>query len=210
MRWPGSPPMPEQLLLGCIADDFTGATDLAGTLVRGGMRTIQAIGPPAEGESFTGADAIVIALKSRTAPKGRCCRAVARRLPLAARQWCWPDLFQILLDFRFDPRGQHRTRGRCASGRARRGFHDRLPGISRNQAHDLSGTSLCRRRIALRIGHAASSADADDRFQSVARDGSADQGACRACSLVDCPAGPCRDPSGFRSIAPRASCLCCR
>jgi 3-dehydrotetronate 4-kinase len=86
MRWPGSPPMPEQLLLGCIADDFTGATDLAGTLVRGGMRTIQAIGPPAEGESFSGADAIVIALKSRTAPKAE---AVAQSL--AACRWLRAD-----------------------------------------------------------------------------------------------------------------------
>ncbi len=34
------------LLLGCIADDFTGATDLANTLVRNGMRTIQVIGVP--------------------------------------------------------------------------------------------------------------------------------------------------------------------
>ena len=31
-------------LLGCIADDFTGATDLANMLVRGGMRTVQSIG----------------------------------------------------------------------------------------------------------------------------------------------------------------------
>ena len=33
-------------LLGCIADDFTGATDLANMLVRGGMRTVQSIGIP--------------------------------------------------------------------------------------------------------------------------------------------------------------------
>ena len=82
MLWPGSRQMPEKLLLGCIADDFTGATDLAGTLVRGGMRTIQAIGPPEQGDSFTGADAIVIALKSRTAPKAE---AVAQSL--AAVRW---------------------------------------------------------------------------------------------------------------------------
>ena len=82
MQWPGSRQMPEKLLLGCIADDFTGATDLAGTLARGGMRTIQAIGPPKEGESLTGADAIVIALKSRTAPKAD---AVAQSL--AACRW---------------------------------------------------------------------------------------------------------------------------
>ena len=35
------------VLLGAIADDFTGATDLANTLVRHGMRTVQLIGVPA-------------------------------------------------------------------------------------------------------------------------------------------------------------------
>jgi uncharacterized protein YgbK (DUF1537 family) len=52
------------LLLGCIADDFTGATDLANTLTRRGMRTVQTIGIP-EGAAPQ-ADAIVVALKSRT------------------------------------------------------------------------------------------------------------------------------------------------
>ena len=52
-------------LLGCIADDFTGATDLANNLVRSGMRVVQAIGVPtrpAEGD----VDAVVVALKTRT------------------------------------------------------------------------------------------------------------------------------------------------
>ncbi|HEX9241406.1 MAG TPA: 3-oxo-tetronate kinase [Anaeromyxobacter sp.] len=53
--------------LGCIADDFTGATDLAGMLVRAGMRTIQTIGVPPRGAALD-ADAVVVALKSRTAP----------------------------------------------------------------------------------------------------------------------------------------------
>ncbi len=57
-------------LLGCIADDFTGATDLANNLVRSGMRTVQTIGvpsPPANGDAASvDADAIVVALKSRT------------------------------------------------------------------------------------------------------------------------------------------------
>lgn len=56
------------VLLGAIADDFTGATDLANTLVRRGMRTVQLIGVPARkdpgGESGE-ADAVVVALKSR-------------------------------------------------------------------------------------------------------------------------------------------------
>jgi uncharacterized protein YgbK (DUF1537 family) len=52
-------------LLGCIADDFTGATDLANNLVRCGMRTVQVIGVPLSPQAID-ADAIVIALKSRT------------------------------------------------------------------------------------------------------------------------------------------------
>ena len=55
------------VLLGCIADDFTGGTDLAGMLVKSGMRTIQLIGIPT-GPVPTDVDAIVIALKSRTSP----------------------------------------------------------------------------------------------------------------------------------------------
>ncbi len=56
-----------QLLLGCIADDFTGATDLANNLVRAGMRVVQAIGVPA-GPPAADVDVVVIALKSRTIP----------------------------------------------------------------------------------------------------------------------------------------------
>jgi len=53
------------VILGCIADDFTGATDLANNLVRGGMRTVQTIGVPAD-DAALDADAVVVALKSRT------------------------------------------------------------------------------------------------------------------------------------------------
>src|SRR4051812_36736744 len=53
------------LLLGCIADDFTGATDLANNLVRAGMRVVQTIGVPAEPMNAD-IDAVVVALKSRT------------------------------------------------------------------------------------------------------------------------------------------------
>jgi 3-dehydrotetronate 4-kinase len=53
--------------LGCIADDLTGATDVALMLQNAGMRTIQTIGVPA-GIAPEDADAVVVALKSRTAP----------------------------------------------------------------------------------------------------------------------------------------------
>jgi uncharacterized protein YgbK (DUF1537 family) len=58
------------MILGCIADDFTGATDLANNLVRAGMRAVQTIGVPAGADTPDAAsvDAVVVALKSRTAP----------------------------------------------------------------------------------------------------------------------------------------------
>ncbi|NKC29975.1 four-carbon acid sugar kinase family protein [Roseomonas sp. BU-1] len=67
------------LLLGCIADDFTGATDLASMLVKHGMATVQVIGVPDDGV-LPEADAVVIALKSRTTPAGE---AVAESLAAA-------------------------------------------------------------------------------------------------------------------------------
>ncbi|MDO9358927.1 MAG: four-carbon acid sugar kinase family protein [Polaromonas sp.] len=67
--------------LGCIADDFTGATDLANNLVRAGMRVVQTIGVPS-GPLDADVDAVVVALKSRTVAPAR---AVAESL--AALGW---------------------------------------------------------------------------------------------------------------------------
>ncbi len=70
-----------RVLLGCIADDFTGATDLANNLVRAGMRVLQTVGVPTAPLS-TEVDAVVVSLKSRTiAPQ----EAVAQSL--RALQW---------------------------------------------------------------------------------------------------------------------------
>ena len=57
--------MTSPIKLGCIADDFTGATDLANNLVRSGMRVVQTIGVPS-GPLNAEVDAVVVALKSRT------------------------------------------------------------------------------------------------------------------------------------------------
>ncbi len=56
------------IVLGAIADDFTGATDLANNLVRGGMRCLQVIGVPQEAVDLHDIDAVVVALKSRSCP----------------------------------------------------------------------------------------------------------------------------------------------
>lgn len=55
-------------VLGVIADDTTGATDVASMLVRAGLRTVQCLGVPHEDAPAPEADALVVALKSRTAP----------------------------------------------------------------------------------------------------------------------------------------------
>jgi 3-dehydrotetronate 4-kinase len=70
------------VVLGAIADDFTGATDLASTWARQGLQVIQTIGVPDESTVGEGAEAIFVALKSRTAPKDE---AVAESL--AAYRW---------------------------------------------------------------------------------------------------------------------------
>ena len=67
--------------LGCIADDFTGATDLANNLVRSGMRVMQTFGVPSAPLSSE-VDAVVVALKSRTIPAAE---AIAQSL--AALHW---------------------------------------------------------------------------------------------------------------------------
>lgn len=70
------------ITLGVVADDFTGATDVASMLVRAGMRTVQLIGVPEADRATPDADAIVVALKTRTVPAAD---AVAESL--AALRW---------------------------------------------------------------------------------------------------------------------------
>lgn len=70
------------ILLGAIADDFTGASDLANTLVKSGMRTVQTIGIPPDSLDLGDADAVVIALKSRSIPARE-----AIEQSLAAYRW---------------------------------------------------------------------------------------------------------------------------
>jgi uncharacterized protein YgbK (DUF1537 family) len=91
-------------LLGCIADDFTGATDLASMLVRNGMRTVQVIGVPDAAEPED-ADAVVVALKTRTAPV-----TAAVQESLAALRWlqsagCRQIFFKYCSTFDSTPAG---------------------------------------------------------------------------------------------------------
>ena len=68
--------------LGCIADDYTGASDLANTLTREGLRTVQTIGVPADDLALPEVDAVVVSLKSRSIEAG-----VAVERSRAAEKW---------------------------------------------------------------------------------------------------------------------------
>ena len=70
------------LKLGCIADDYTGASDLANTLTRAGLRTVQTIGVPADDLAMPEVDAVVVSLKSRSIEAG-----VAVGRSRAAEKW---------------------------------------------------------------------------------------------------------------------------
>ena len=91
-------------MLGCIADDVTGATDLANTLVRGGMRTVQTIGTPSGGLD-NDAEAVVVALKSRTCPVAEAVTASLEALRWLQAQGCRQFYFKYCSTFDSTPEG---------------------------------------------------------------------------------------------------------
>jgi len=86
-------------LIGAIADDFTGATDLAAMLVKGGMRTAQMIGVPDPGEEVAELDAVVVSLKSRTAPVEDACRESLAALAWLRQRGCRQFFFKYCSTF---------------------------------------------------------------------------------------------------------------
>jgi uncharacterized protein YgbK (DUF1537 family) len=89
------------MLTGAVADDFTGATDLAAALHSRGLRTAVVIGDrPVPDEQVAGLDAVVVALKSRTAPVEE---AVGASLGAADRLLGWgADRFYLKYCSTFD------------------------------------------------------------------------------------------------------------
>lgn len=75
-------------ILGCIADDFTGASDLASFLVKGGMRTVLYNGIPDDRENRMNADAVVIALKTRTEDRKYAVEVSLKALAWLERNGC--------------------------------------------------------------------------------------------------------------------------
>lgn len=92
------------MILGCIADDFTGATDLAGMLVQQGVPTVVLPGVPS-GSAPAGAQAAVVALKSRTAPVEDAVRDSLTTLRWLKAQGAQKFYFKYCSTFDSTPRG---------------------------------------------------------------------------------------------------------
>ncbi len=92
------------MLLGCIGDDFTGSSDLANTLAKGGMRTVQYCGVP-EAPAEPGVEAGIVALKSRTIAPDAAVVQSLRALDWLLAQGCRQILFKICSTFDSTPEG---------------------------------------------------------------------------------------------------------
>jgi uncharacterized protein YgbK (DUF1537 family) len=122
------------MLLGCIADDFTGASDLANTLTRAGARTVLAIDVPGAGTPAPDADAVVVALKTRSIASDD---AVARSL--AALAWLRAHgarqvLFKICSTFDSTPEGNIGPVAQALSRRSARRSPSSAPPSRRTRA----------------------------------------------------------------------------
>jgi 3-dehydrotetronate 4-kinase len=92
------------MLLGCIADDFTGASDLANTLAKGGMAATQFVGIPAK-PAPTSCEAGIISLKSRTIPAVDAVKQSLAALDWLLAQGCRQILFKYCSTFDSTPEG---------------------------------------------------------------------------------------------------------
>jgi uncharacterized protein YgbK (DUF1537 family) len=92
-------------LLGCIADDFTGGTDLANNLVKSGFRTVQTIGIPKTVKQLEEIDAVVVALKTRTCPVEQAVQESADAVHWLESIGCRQFYFKYCSTFDSTPRG---------------------------------------------------------------------------------------------------------
>ena len=141
----------QTMLLGCIADDFTGASDLANTLAKGGMATVQFVGVPAASAAARLRGRRRRAEDALDPGAARPSRSPSRRWTGCTAQGCRQFLFKYCSTFNSTPRGQYRPgrRRRCSTAldapRRRR-----LPGLSGDRTHALHGPPLRRRPAARR------------------------------------------------------------
>ena len=86
------------MLLGVIADDFTGASDIANTIAKSGMRTTQYFSVPSK-MAKSGGEAGVISLKSRSIPPNEAIPESVKALHWLLGQGCEQIVFKYCSTF---------------------------------------------------------------------------------------------------------------
>jgi len=133
--------------LGCIADDLTGATDLGVTLAREGLSVVQVNGVPEAGLAAPDADAVVVALKSRTNPPAQAVEWSLQALAWLRRALAGHIYFKVCSTFDSTPRGNiGPVADACSrsSGRSSRSLPRRTPAISARCTSAICSSAACR------------------------------------------------------------------
>ena len=86
------------MLLGCIGDDFTGSSDLANTLAKEGMHTVQYSGVPTQ-DAEPHVEAGIVALKSRSIPVADAVKQSLEALEWLKAQGCKQFFFKYCSTF---------------------------------------------------------------------------------------------------------------
>ena len=170
------------MLLGCIADDFTGASDLANTLTAAGMRTVQTIGVPPEGG--VDADAVVVALKSRSIEPAQAVRQSLGALAWLQSQGADQILFKYCSTFDSTSRGNIGPVAQALLDQLDAPITIACPAFPTNRRTIYMGHLFVGDRLLNESGMQHHPADADDRCQPGALAAAADARQGRA-------AGPC-------------------
>ncbi len=167
--------------------------------------------PPAADDAVQ-ADAIVVALKSRTIPAAD---AVAQSLAALAwlrAQGCRQFVFKYCSTFDSTDAGNIGPVAEALLEALGSGLHHRLPGLPRERPHHLPRPPVRGRYAAERIRHGAPPAHADDRRQPGSRAATPEPGQGRPAALrqrgTRCRRGPCahRRPACRRRAA--GDCRC--
>ena len=135
------------LLIGCIADDLTGATDVAVTISREGLSVIQVNGVPADDLTVPDADAVVVALKSRTIEAGEAVAQSLAALDWLRRRGARQIYFKVCSTFDSTPAGNIGPVGDALCDALGTGLNVVTPAYPRNartvyQGHLFVGESL--------------------------------------------------------------------
>ncbi len=174
------------MLLGVIADDFTGASDVANTLARGGMATVQFNGVPAA-PSPPGCEAGVIALKTRSIAPGDAVSHSLRALDWLKAEGCRQYLFKYCSTFNSTPAGNIGPVAEALLAALDASSAVVCPAFPVNGRSVYMGHLFVGDRLLDESGMENHPLNSDDRSGPQAVAGAPDEAACRFRSAFGCP-----------------------